>query len=515
VITTYGVLAAEHVDGERSPGPLLTARWLRVVLDEGHHIKGFNTKAHKAAMQLQADRRWVVTGTPIQNNLMELWSLTTFLQFSVYSEKAGKADFKRLIEQPCLRGDNDKGFERLKVLMDTIALRRSKTDRKADGSLIVPLPTKTVLIRQVELAEEERFCYAIFRQEARAIVARFDRQGALLRNYAHVFALMMRMRQLCCHRELIKVFDWTEILRDREAVATEMGVVLRAEAGVGAEAAPPPGSEEERRLVAQLRTMIKDGVTDDCSVCLDDLKSPVITPCAHVFCRRCIETVLETVKPPSCPLCRRAPMLKAELLEAGHQEDGEGEDTTLADMEDIKVEVSSGKVNACIKEILRIKRDKPDDKIVVVSQFTSFLSIVQPLLAENEVSYTRLDGTMAIDERADVIKVFQAKTRGSPKVLLLSLKAGGVGLNLTSANHLLLLDPAWNPASEWQCFDRIHRMGQTKPVTIYKFITKESIEEKMVDIQDAKKDLINGAFAVGTDARRRQRIADIRNIFDL
>ena len=302
--------------------------------------------------------------------------------------------------------------------MDTIALRRSKTDRKADGSLLVPLPTKTVLTRQVELDEEERFCYAIFRQEARAIVARFDRHGALLRNYAHVFALMMRMRQLCCHRELIKVFDWTEILRDREAVATEMGVVLRAEAGLGdgPEAAPPPGSEEERRLVAQLRTMIKDGVTDDCSVCLDDLKSPVITPCAHVFCRRCIETVLVTVKPPSCPLCRRAPMLKAQLLEAGHQEDGEGEDTTLADMEDIKVEVSSGKVNACIKEILRIKRDKPDDKIVVVSQFTSFLSIVQPLLAENEVSYTRLDGTMASDERADVIKVFQAKTRGSPKV---------------------------------------------------------------------------------------------------
>ena len=322
--------------------------------------------------------------------------------------------------------------------MDTIALRRSKTDRKADGSLIVPLPTKTVLIRQVELAEEERFCYAIFRQEARAIVARFDRHGALLRNYAHVFAMMMRMRQLCCHRELIKVFDWTEILRDREALATEMGVVLRAEAGVGAEAAPPPGSEEERRLVAQLRTMIKDGVTDDCSVCLDDLKSPVITPCAHVFCRRCIETVLETVKPPSCPLCRRAPMLKAQLLEAGHQEDGEGEDTTLADMEDIKVEVSSGKVNACIKEILRIKRDKPDDKIVVVSQFTSFLSIVQPLLAENEVRYTRLDGTMAIDERADVIKVFQAKTRGSPKVRN-GAAAAAAAVSVTLLNVLLLL----------------------------------------------------------------------------
>ena len=101
------------------------------------------------------------------------------------------------------------------------------------------------------------------------------------------------------------------------------------------------------------------------------------------------------------------------------------------------------------------------------------------------------------------------------QVLLLSLMAGGVGLNLTAANHLLLLDPAWNPATEEQCFDRTHRMGQTKQTFIYKFITKSSIEEKMVEIQNGKKDLITGAFHIGTAERRRQRIADLRNIFDL
>ena len=97
----------------------------------------------------------------------------------------------------------------------------------------------------------------------------------------------------------------------------------------------------------------------------------------------------------------------------------------------------------------------------------------------------------------------------------MSLMAGGVGLNLTAANHLLLLDPAWNPAIESQCFDRTHRMGQTKETFIYKFITKNSIEEKMVAIQNRKKELITGAFNIGNEERRRQRIADIRNIFDL
>merc|ERR1712130_964338 len=117
-------------------------------------------------------------------------------------------------------------------------------------------------------------------------------------------------------------------------------------------------------------------------------------------------------------------------------------------------------------------------------------------------------GTMSHQDRTRAVTLFQSKSKKSPKVMLLSLKAGGVGLNLTAANHLLLLDPAWNPASEWQCFDGIHRLGQKKEVTIYKYIMKDSIEEKMLDIQGKKKDLINGAFHMPADDRRMQRVDD-------
>merc|ERR1719435_406959 len=115
------------------------------------------------------------------------------------------------------------------------------------------------------------------------------------------------------------------------------------------------------RLVNQLREMIRSGVSDDCSVCLSDLKTPVITPCAHVFCRQCIERVLDTVKPPSCPLCRKEITNKKQLLEAGQdeEEDDDKGQSSLADMEDIVVKVSSSKVNAVIKEMLRIQRDHP------------------------------------------------------------------------------------------------------------------------------------------------------------
>ena len=421
--------------------------------------------------------------------------------------------------------------------MDAIALRRNKTDKKPDGSPLVALPNKTILVRDVELSEDERICYGFFQDEARGIVAKLDFYNELLRNYASVLTMMMHLRQLCCHRELVAGFDFEDLLKDKAKFQKLLAQHLKT-VGVAGEAVETAtaASDEERQLVAQLRQMIKDGVTDDCSVCLEYLKSPVITPCAHVFCKTCIETVLDTVVPPSCPLCRRTPISKNQLLEAGHQEDAEVEDNTLADMEDIVVSVSSTKVNAVLKEITRIARDRPGDKIVVVSQFTSFLNILQPLLDGNHVGYTRIDGSMSFDYRSDVLKHFRTTGRGAPKVilkhkkrrltysvfqslllqvLLLSLMAGGVGLNLTTANHLLLLDPAWNPAIEEQCFDRIHRIGQTKETFIYKFITKNSIEEKMVAIQNHKKQLITGAFHIGNEERRVQRIADIRNIFDL
>ena len=141
---------------------------------------------------------------------------------------------------------------------------------------------------------------------------------------------------------------------------------------------------------------------------------------------------------------------------------------------------------------------------------------------------------MNLQDRAEAIRVFQASGQNSPGVMLLSLRvniivvrssltlyltllvqAGGVGLNLTAANHLLLLDPAWNPASEWQCFDRIHRLGQTREVFIYKFITRQSVEEKMLDIQDKKQGLISGAFHVQQEEKRRRKVDDIINIFSL
>ena len=386
VITTYGVLGNEF--GVETHSPLLRAKWLRVVLDEGHMIKNHYTKTAKAALNLDTLRKWIVTGTPIQNNLLEFWSMINWLNFGAYAGKSNLKHFKHDIITPCKHGD-PRGFQRLQLLIDAVCLRRTKTDKKPDGSPLVDLPTKTIITRAVEMDEEESVIYKIFQTQAQRIVKRFDRRGDLLRNYAHIFALMIRLRQLCCHRELIKEVDWNQVLGNLDNLKKQLQEEEKEETQTGAAA----DNEVEKRLMKQLRDMIRSGVTEDCSICLDDLKIPVITPCAHVFCRACIEAVIQTLKPPTCPLCR-AVINKKGLLEAGQDDEGEDEVTksTANDMEDIYVKISSSKVNAVVREMLRIKRDFPEDKIVVVSQFTSFLSIVQTLIKEQGFPYVRLDG---------------------------------------------------------------------------------------------------------------------------
>ena len=114
VITSYGTLAAEFTDGERSRGVLLNTRWLRVVLDEGHNVKNHLSKAHKAVLELDVERKWVVTGTPIQNNLMEFWSLLNFLGSHTFAGRENMKLYKRQIEKLCQEG-NERGYQRLKV----------------------------------------------------------------------------------------------------------------------------------------------------------------------------------------------------------------------------------------------------------------------------------------------------------------------------------------------------------------------------------------------------------------
>ena len=124
-------------------------------------------------------------------------------------------------------------------------------------------------------------------------------------------------------------------------------------------------------------------------------------------------------------------------------------------------------------------------KSLVFSQWTSLLDRVEPHLREAGIAFNRLDGSTR--DRAGVVAEFQAES--GPPVMLLSLKAGGTGLNLTAADHVFLLDPWWNPAVEAQAIDRAHRIGQARRVFAYRLITRDTVEEKVLDLQANKREL--------------------------
>jgi SNF2 family DNA or RNA helicase len=135
-------------------------------------------------------------------------------------------------------------------------------------------------------------------------------------------------------------------------------------------------------------------------------------------------------------------------------------------------------------------------KALVFSQWTSLLDLIEPALARAELSFARLDGTTR--DRADVVARFQADD--GPPVMLVSLKAGGSGLNLTAADHVFLCDPWWNPAVEAQAADRTHRIGQTRPVFVYRLVAAATVEERILALQDAKRALMDAALGDASSA---------------
>ena len=144
-------------------------------------------------------------------------------------------------------------------------------------------------------------------------------------------------------------------------------------------------------------------------------------------------------------------------------------------------------------------------KALVFSQFVDHLTLIRKLLDERGIRYQYLDGATPMQERKRRVDAFQA---GDGDLFLISLKAGGVGINLTAADYVIHMDPWWNPAVEDQASDRAHRMGQQRPVTIYRLVTRHTIEEGIVDLHRHKRDLADSLLE-GSDMAARMSAGDM------
>jgi SNF2 family DNA or RNA helicase len=155
-----------------------------------------------------------------------------------------------------------------------------------------------------------------------------------------------------------------------------------------------------------------------------------------------------------------------------------------ASLVDENMLIESSKIKTFITLVKNIIDNK--HKALIFSQFVRYLDKIKEVLNQENIDYQYLDGSTSIKDRQRAVNDFQA---GVGDLFLISLKAGGTGLNLTAADYVIILDPWWNPAVEDQAADRAHRMGQLRPVTVYRLIMKNSIEEKIITLHKNKKDL--------------------------
>lgn len=178
-------------------------------------------------------------------------------------------------------------------------------------------------------------------------------------------------------------------------------------------------------------------------------------------------------------------------------------DSSYREVSSTKFEQIKGVINTIING---------DHKLIIFSQFVRTLTIIKEFCNENKLSYSYIDGSVNSKKRASEIDKFQNDNK--TKLILLSLKAGGVGINLTSADYVVLFDPWWNPALESQAIDRAYRIGQNRKVFAYKLIVKNTIEEKILQLQERKKDLARGIITNEKSFFKYLSKQDIINFFE-
>ena len=154
------------------------------------------------------------------------------------------------------------------------------------------------------------------------------------------------------------------------------------------------------------------------------------------------------------------------------------------------IDLPSAKMQV-FEEILQELREG-NHRALVFSQFVRYLSIVREKLDKLKVSYQYFDGSTPVKKRRQAVEAFQS---GEGDLFLISTKAGGFGLNLTAADYVIHLDPWWNPAVEEQASDRVHRIGQTRPVTVYKIVTQGTVEDKIIKLHGEKRKLAGNVLA--------------------
>ncbi|KAJ8635460.1 hypothetical protein MRB53_009727 [Persea americana] len=416
--------------------PIKKIEWWRIILDEAHMISNVNSECSKAIIGLNSKRRW---------------GSNRFEPFSI------KSNWQSLVQSPINQGKAD-GLSLLQALMRRISLRRTKYLQIGSQSL-VELPPKTIETCFIELSAEEREQYDLLESDARMVLDGFIRADTVMENYSTITHPISLLRQICDCLELCP-----SDLR-----------TLCPSSSLGDISSNP---------YLKNSYVLQDGDDVECIVCLSPPTEPIITSCAYIFCRYCILKALHRLNP-CCPLCRN-PLSQSNLFAAPPQS-SYVENPTSAYV------AASSKVSMLLKYLVSSQEESPCIKSVIFSDFEEMLILLEGPLKAAGFNFLRLDKSMKAKRKVQVIKQFDKFGPGSPTVLLASANDCS-RMNLTSASRAYLFEPWLIPCAEEQAMDCLHQVGQKKAVKVVRLIVENSIEERILELQEGKKDLARMAL---------------------
>ena len=575
--------------------------YYRIVLDEAHCIKDRASGTAKAVFHLTSEVKWCLSGTPLQNRVSELYSLIRFLQIDPYAYyfcnkaniggcdcKSLKFEFVDFVCQECNHSrrnhfcswnkqianpiKND-GFGTLKgqhamrtlkvELLDKMCLRRTKAQKAED----IVLPPRDITMRFDSLDEHEEDYYTALYTQTQTVFGDFAEEGTVLNNYAHIFDLLIRLRQAVDHPYLVQ-YSATQM---QSGMGTELQGDDAAAGSADAQGGASSASEAPLAPAASSRQVTSPvQLSVVCGICTEETEERVEAECGHAFCRCCVEDFISTQETAArCPSCERnaatrGTLMAVDLTPSSSRQSsggaaassppaaGAGEragavaaasggaaggaasgmqhnaqqtsllrrkTSILKRIPDLGCFRTSTKIEALLEEVTQMRARDPSAKAICFSQFVNMLDLIEwrTLRASDtgelgvKIGVLKYDGRMSVKQKENVLNAFQSDP--SVNLLLISLKAGGVGLNLTAASHVFLMDPWWNPATEMQAMDRIHRIGQTRPIRVVRFFIKNTIEDRILRLQEKKRLVFEGTVGNNSAAMAKLTADDLRFLF--
>lgn len=494
----------------------------RLVLDEAHTIKDSRSSTNTAISNIKSRKRWGLTGTPVQNRVSDLYSLIKFLKIDplgkYFCKKCDCSTFTWLgdsqrrgfcecghfgavhfgwwnrkitfpIKEFGLSVLNEQIFKKINKITKHFILRRTKIKLEKE----LGLPSKQVMVIRAHFSKDEKDFYQSFykktKLEFNVYIAQTDT------SYINIFSLIQKLRMAANHPYLL--------------------------------------SKNTKNVIV-------------CSICQEEACDPIQAGCGHFFCLKEAEIYfVDKQKCPSCKVKITLDFTNSSLFDSKLNDqhtrtlDHESGPVQVNILENANPELvcnnsmtnqpikkrgantlhlntwqSSTKIETLLQLLYNIQSEPAtsSNKSIIFSQFVNFLEMLSWRLERSGFRCVKIYGAMSQAQRKASIDEFQKNPK--IKIFLISLRAGGLALNLTQANNVFLMDPWWNFAVEQQAMDRIHRIGQFRPINIYKIIIQDSIESKIIELQLKKKALFESTVDNNSAALERLEKDDLQFLFN-